>query len=62
MKKKKAFTLVEVLIVLVVIGALMVVLIPGIVNKSKEANEQSTEISNHIQEGYAEYSYFKDGK
>ncbi|MGX7329662.1 prepilin-type N-terminal cleavage/methylation domain-containing protein [uncultured Enterococcus sp.] len=62
MKKKKAFTLVEVLIVLVVIGALMVVLIPGIVNKSQEANKQSTEISNHIQEGYAEYSNFKDGK
>ncbi len=62
MKKKKAFTLVEVLIVLVVIGALMVVLIPGIVNKSKEANERSTEISKHIQEGYTEYSNFKDGK
>lgn len=57
-KKKKAFTLIEILIVLVVIGALMMVLLPGMITRAKDANANKTTISSELDKSYKEIGTF----
>lgn len=47
-KKYKGFTLIEVLVVLFIIGAMAIILLPNVMNQSKKAQETKDKIETNI--------------